>query len=82
MGAGPHACLGAPMAGTALTAMVREVARLKNLRPAAGPQGKVHKVVKNLGGGEEGMEFHAYLTEMQDALFPFPCGKFMTRLRW
>jgi hypothetical protein len=76
MGAGPHACLGAPMAETALTAMVREVARLKNLRPAAGPQGMVHKVLK----GREGAEFHAYLTEMQDTMFPFPYGKYMTTL--
>lgn len=77
MGHGPHACLGAPIATIALTTMLKEVAKLKNLRPAAGPQGKVHKVVKRLDGedSEEGPQFHAYLTEMQDVYFPFPCGK-------
>lgn len=70
-GHGPHACLGAPMARVALTAMLKEVAGLKNLRPAAGPQGEVYKVTKSL----DGVEFQAYLTEMQDSYFPFPCGK-------
>jgi hypothetical protein len=56
----------------ALTTMLREVAKLKNVRPAAGPQGKVHKVVKK---GESGEEEVVYLTEMQDMYFPWPCGK-------
>jgi hypothetical protein len=59
------------MQRTALTAMVREVARLKGLRPAAGPQGKVHKVKRNVKGEEDVV----YLTEMQDMYFPWPCGK-------
>jgi hypothetical protein len=60
-----------------LTTMLREVARLKNLRPALGPQGKIHKVQKKMGPGEEKYSYHAYLTENQDMYFPFPCGKFV-----
>jgi hypothetical protein len=60
----------------ALTAMLREVARLKGLRPAKGPQGKVHKVAKKLQEGDE-YAFHAYLTEMWNEFWPFPCGKLL-----
>jgi hypothetical protein len=66
------------MQRVALTAMVREVARLKGLRPAAGPQGKVHKVKRNVGGEEDVV----YLTEMQDMYFPWPCGKFVLMFGW
>lgn len=38
-GLGSHACLGAEASGTALTAMLRVVGRLDNLRRAPGPQG-------------------------------------------
>jgi hypothetical protein len=57
----------------ALTSMVREVARLKKVRPAAGAQGKVYKVERK---GVDGEEETVYLTEMQDMYFPWPCGKF------
>jgi hypothetical protein len=61
----------------ALTAMLKEVARLKGLRPAAGPQGKIHKVVARMEGEQgEGLEYHKYLTEMQDVYFGAPCCKF------
>ncbi|KAL6715679.1 hypothetical protein ACLMJK_006640 [Lecanora helva] len=43
-GMGPHACLGAEASRTALTAMLRVVGRLDNLRRAAGPQGQVKKI--------------------------------------
>jgi hypothetical protein len=76
LGHGPHQCLGLPMTRISLTTMLREVARLKNLRPALGPQGKVHKVVKKMGSEEEKYSYNAYLTENQDMYFPFPCGKF------
>lgn len=76
LGYGPHQCLGLPMTRITLTTMLREVARLKNLRPALGPQGKIHKVEKKMGPGEEKYSYHAYLTENQDMYFPFPCGKF------
>ncbi|KAF2447352.1 heme peroxidase [Karstenula rhodostoma CBS 690.94] len=70
LGAGPHACLGAPLAKVALTAMLREIARLKGLRPAAGTQGRVHSVEREVGG----TVFHGYLTEMWDGFWPFPCA--------
>jgi hypothetical protein len=74
LGHGPHQCLGLPMTRITLTTMLREVARLKNLRPALGPQGKVHKVEKKMGAGEDKYSYHAYLTENQDMYFPFPCA--------
>ena len=40
-GMGSHACLGAEASRTALTAMLRVIARLQNLRRAPGPQGYV-----------------------------------------
>ena len=70
---GPHGSLIAPLARVALTAMLKEVAGLKGLRPAKGPQGKVHKVRVHEGG--EGC--WAYLTEMWDGTWMFPCGKFV-----
>lgn len=80
LGHGPHQCLGLPMARITLTTMLREVARLKNLRPAPGPQGKIHKVVKKVGTQEDKYAYHAYLTENQDLYFPFPCGEFIVHL--
>jgi hypothetical protein len=74
LGYGPHQCLGLPMAKITLTCMLKEVARLKNLRPAAGEQGKLHKVEKEMYPGEK-YPYHAYLTENWDMYFPFPCGK-------
>jgi hypothetical protein len=76
LGHGPHQCLGLPMTRVTLTTMVREVARLKNLRPALGPQGKIHKVPVKMApaGVEEKYQYHAYLTENQNMYFPFPCA--------
>ncbi|KAH6241954.1 hypothetical protein HBI15_008700 [Parastagonospora nodorum] len=71
LGFGPHQCLGLPMVRVIMTTMLKEVAKLKNLRPAPGPQGKIHKVEKGVG---EEYPYHAYLTEMQDMYFPFPCS--------
>ncbi|KAJ4297739.1 hypothetical protein N0V90_005634 [Kalmusia sp. IMI 367209] len=73
LGAGPHQCLGLPMTKIALTAMLREIALLKGLRPAKGSQGLVHKVARRVGKGDENV-FHAYLTEMWDGFWPFPCA--------
>ncbi|KAF3048232.1 hypothetical protein E8E12_011394 [Didymella heteroderae] len=73
LGYGPHQCLGLPMAKVTLTCMLKEVAKLKNLRPAAGEQGKLHKVEKKMYPGEK-YPYHAYLTENWDMYFPFPCA--------
>ncbi|KAF2016877.1 heme peroxidase [Aaosphaeria arxii CBS 175.79] len=72
LGHGPHECLGLKMTRVALTAMLKEVAGLKNLRPAKGPQGKVHKVAKKELGDR--YPYHAYLTENWDGYWPFPCA--------
>ena len=74
LGSGPHQCLGLPMTRVALTTMLKEVAKLEGLRPALGPQGKVHKVAKTSPLGEK-YPYHAYLTENQDSYWPFPCCK-------
>ncbi|KAH6618562.1 heme peroxidase [Boeremia exigua] len=73
LGYGPHQCLGLPMAKVTLTCMLKEVAKLKNLRPALGDQGKVAKVEKKMFPGEK-HPYHAYLTENWDMYFPFPCA--------
>ncbi|KAI4142174.1 MAG: hypothetical protein LQ341_003278 [Variospora aurantia] len=43
-GAGPHACLGRDASRVALTAMLKTVGRLDNLRRALGPQGELKKI--------------------------------------
>ncbi|KAF2470788.1 heme peroxidase [Lindgomyces ingoldianus] len=73
LGHGPHQCLGLPMTRVALTAMLKEVAKLPNLRTAKGTQGKVHKVTKPLFPGEK-YPYHVYLTENWDSYWPFPCA--------
>jgi cytochrome P450 len=77
LGVGAHKCLGLPITRVALTAMLKETAKLKNLRPAPGPQGKVHKVDGSIGG-EGG--YHKYLTEMQDRYWGVPCCKLSKRV--
>ncbi len=73
LGMGAHQCLGLQMTKVAITAMLKEVAKLENLRPAAGMQGKMHKVEAMPGMGKYG--YHKYLTEMWDGYWGFPCGK-------
>ena len=76
LGHGPHQCLGLPMARVTLTTLLKTICKLKNLRPAPGPQGKVHKVTKLFYPGDslpDSFHYHAYLTENHDMYFPFPC---------
>ena len=54
-GMGPHACLGAEASKTALTAMLRVVGGLDNLRRAPGPQGQLKKIPRPGG-------FHVYMS--------------------
>lgn len=64
-GVGPHTCLGKDASRVALTAMLRAVGRLDNLRRAPGAQGDLKKIPR--AGG-----FHMYLREDWSSYFPFP----------
>lgn len=83
LGHGPHQCLGLPMARVALTAMLKTVAKLDNLRAAdvwPGPKSQVKKVLKRFDAHDAEVpldwHFHAYLTEDWDSFFPFPTSEF------
>ncbi|MCJ1398075.1 hypothetical protein MMC11_001272 [Xylographa trunciseda] len=64
-GVGPHRCLGEDASRVALTAMLKVVGRLENLRRAPGPQGQMKKIPR--AGG-----FYIYMTENHGSYFPFP----------
>ncbi|KAL2052222.1 hypothetical protein ABVK25_007381 [Lepraria finkii] len=64
-GLGPHACLGGEASRTALTAMLRVVGRLDNLRRAPGPQGELKKISRPGG-------FYIYMRADHGSYFPFP----------
>lgn len=86
-GEGVHQCLGMPIARTALTTMLKCVARLPNLRPATVTVGRnpwapsqVKKVLKEFVPGDReafpvSWHYHAFLTENWDMYFPFPTGE-------
>ena len=67
-GLGPHACLGAEVSRVALTAMLRVVGRLDNLRRAPGPQGELKKIPR-LG------TFDVYMRADHGSYWPFPTSK-------
>ncbi|MCJ1251085.1 hypothetical protein MMC30_008316 [Trapelia coarctata] len=64
-GVGPHRCLGEDASRVALTAMLKVVGRLQNLRRAPGPQGSMKKIPRPGG-------FYIYMTENHGSYFPFP----------
>ncbi|GAB1207618.1 hypothetical protein APSETT445_006342 [Aspergillus pseudonomiae] len=64
-GVGPHTCLGGEASKVALTAMLRVVGRLKNLRRAPGPQGELKKVKRPHG-------FYTYMRADETSLYAFP----------
>lgn len=64
-GVGPHACLGAEASRTALTAMLRTVGKLENLRRAPGPAGQLKKIPREGG-------FHVYMRADHGSYWPFP----------
>lgn len=64
-GIGPHPCLGYSMSKVAMTAMLKTVGQLDNLRRAPGPQGEIKKIA-----GTDG--FTKYMTVDQSSYFPFP----------
>lgn len=67
-GLGPHACLGGEASRTALTAMLRVVGRLDNLRRAPGPQGQLKKIPRPGG-------FYVYMRADHGSYFPFPTSE-------
>jgi linoleate 10R-lipoxygenase len=67
-GLGPHACLGAEASRVALTAMLRVVGRLDNLRRVPGPQGQLKKIPRPGG-------FYIYMSSDHGSYFPFPTSK-------
>jgi linoleate 10R-lipoxygenase len=67
-GVGPHTCLGGEASKVALTAMLRVVGRLENLRRAPGAQGELKKIPKENG-------FYTYMREDQSSFYPFPMSK-------
>jgi len=64
-GIGPHQCLGYELSKVALTAMLKTVGKLDNLRRAPGPQGEIRKIA-----GPHG--FTQYMATDQSEYFPFP----------
>jgi linoleate 10R-lipoxygenase len=64
-GVGPHSCLGGDASKVALTAMLRVVGRLDNLRPAPGPQGNLKKIKRENG-------FYTYMREDESSFYAFP----------
>ena len=71
-GIGDHTCMGRDASRVALTAMLRTVGKLQNLRRAPGPQGQLKKVPRPGG-------FYVYMTENHGSYFPFPTSKYLTK---
>ena len=68
-GFGPHQCLGMDASRVAITAMLRTVAKLDNLRRAPGPAGQLKKIPRPGG-------FYVYMRADHGAYFPFPTSKY------
>ncbi len=65
---GPHTCLGRDASRVALTAMLKVVGRLDNLRRAPGPAGELKKIPRPGG-------FYLYMRADHGSYFPFPLSK-------
>lgn len=68
-GMGPHTCLGRDASRVALTAMLKVVGRLDNLRRAPGPAGELKKIPRPGG-------FYIYMRADHGSFFPFPLSEF------
>jgi linoleate 10R-lipoxygenase len=64
-GIGAHTCLGKEASMVALTAMLRTVGKLRNLRRAPGPQGQLKKIARPGG-------FYVYMREDHGSYYVFP----------
>lgn len=64
-GIGAHTCLGKEASMVALTAMLRTVGKLENLRRAPGPQGELKKIPRPGG-------FYVYMREDHGSYYVFP----------
>ncbi|RDW75784.1 hypothetical protein BP5796_06605 [Coleophoma crateriformis] len=64
-GIGPHSCLGGEASRVALTAMLRVVGRLDNLRATPGDQGHMKKIPRP-------GDFYVYMDALQSSYSPFP----------
>ena len=73
-GQGAHKCLGYEIARTGLAGVLKEVAKLPQLRPVPGPQGRVQKIPSTQAKG-----YYQYLTEGWESFFPFPTS---LRVNW
>ncbi|KAL9616422.1 MAG: hypothetical protein Q9204_008578 [Flavoplaca sp. TL-2023a] len=67
-GMGPHTCLGRDASRVALTAMLKVVGRLDNLRRAPGPAGELKKIPRPGG-------FYIYMRADHGSYFPFPLSE-------
>jgi linoleate 10R-lipoxygenase len=72
-GVGPHTCLGKEVSKVALTAMLRVVGRLENLRRAPGPQGQLKKIPRP-------NNFYSYMLEDETGFYAFPMSTLLKRL--
>jgi linoleate 10R-lipoxygenase len=68
-GVGPHACLGGDASRVALTAMLKTVGRLDNLRRAPGPSGQLKKIPRPGG-------FYIYMRADHGSYWPFPTSEY------
>ncbi|KAI9860958.1 MAG: hypothetical protein M1813_005637 [Trichoglossum hirsutum] len=64
-GVGPHVCLGGDISKVALTAMLKTIGRLDNLRRAPGEQGRLKKIPRSGG-------FNLFMREDHGGYSPFP----------
>ncbi|KAI9681280.1 MAG: hypothetical protein M1817_002563 [Caeruleum heppii] len=64
-GTGPHRCLGKEISQVAVTAMLKTVGKLENLRRVPGPQGHLKRIPREGG-------FVIYMKEDGSDYFPFP----------
>lgn len=63
LGAGLHVCFGARLVAPAIVSMLRPIFRLKNLRRAPGPRGKLIRLHEDLGHDGDACRIYMYLDQ-------------------